>query len=113
MYRCPACTITIDSHLVARNSFSCPRCGEAVRVNRWRGFRFVSSSARAAVFATLVLAGIKLGVSHWAFWQLFIAAFGGWVLFDEWDSIVSTLFPPKGLEVVEPAILTLGINRAS
>ena len=65
------------------------------------------------MFALIVVGAAKLQVSHWPFWQTFAAVFGIFVLFDEWDSIIFTLFPPAGLERVESPILTLGIGRAT
>ena len=111
--RCPACSGALDSRLIARNFFDCPHCGETIRVKRWRWFRLTSAVIRPAVFAVIVVGAVKLRVSHWPFWQTFAAFFGVFVLFDEWDSIIFTLFPPAGLERVESPILTLGIGRAT
>ena len=103
----------LEPRLIARNFFDCPHCGETIRARRWRGFRLISAAMRAALFAVIVVGAAKSRVSHWPFWQTFAAVFAVLVLFDEWDSIVFSLFPPTGLERVESPILTLGIDRVT
>jgi hypothetical protein len=82
-------------------------------VKRWSGFRFLSRAIRAALFATIAFAAAKLHLPRWSFWQMFIALFGVFVLFDEWDSILLTLFPASSVERVESVVLTLGIDPTS
>jgi hypothetical protein len=112
VYRCPACSGILDSRrVVARNLFDCPHCGETIRVKRW--LRLTCAAIRIAVFVVIVVGATKLRVSHRPLWQVLVASFGVFVLFDEWESIVFRLFPPACLERVEPTVLTLGIGRAT
>ena len=113
IFRCPVCEIALERQTTLRNAFDCPRCGESIRAKRWSGFRFISAAIRSAACAAIVIGAAKLRVFHWPHWQLFAALFGVFILFDEWDSIVFSLLPPAALEVVEPPIVTLGLDRAS